>query len=166
MIEINATMIAQVVNFLILAVILRALAYKPVAKMLKQRSDKIQETINKADADKKAAEETLAQYKSQLADAQRRAQEIVDKAEVTARQERDALVAETKKEIERLKQNAQVEIQNERNRAFEQMQKEIVTLSLAAAEKVVGKNLTSKENDKLVNDFIAGLNEDMFNGVK
>ena len=166
MIELNATMIAQVVNFLILVAILRALAYKPVAKMLKQRSDKIQDAINKADADKKAAEETLAQYKSQLADAQKRAQEIVDKAEITARQEREALVAETKKEIERLKQNAQVEIQNERNRAFEQMQKEIVTLSLAAAEKVVGKNLTSKENDKLVNDFIAGLNEDMFNGVK
>ena len=37
MIEINATMIAQVVNFLILAAILRALAYEPVAKMLKQR---------------------------------------------------------------------------------------------------------------------------------
>jgi len=166
LIELNATMIAQVVNFLILAAILRALAYKPVARMLKQRSDKIQEAINKADADKKAAEDTLAQYKSQLADAQRRAQDIVDKAELTARQEREALVAETKKEIERLKQNAQVEIQNERNRAFEQMQKEIVTLSLAAAEKVVGKNLTSKENDKLVNDFIAGLNEDMFNGVK
>ena len=37
MIEINATMIAQVVNFLILAAILRALAYEPVAKMLKQK---------------------------------------------------------------------------------------------------------------------------------
>ena len=166
MIEINATMIAQVLNFLILAAILRALAYKPVAKMLKQRADKIQADINKADADKKAAEETLAQYKSQLADAQRRAQEIVDKAELTARQEREALVAETKKEIERLKQNAQLEIQNERNRAFEQMQKEIVTLSLAAAEKIVEKNLSSKENDKLVSDFIAGLNENMFEGVK
>ena len=51
-------------------------------------------------------------------------------------------------------------------RTTEQMQKEIVTLSLAAAEKIVEKNLTSKENDKLVSDFIAGLNEDMFNGVK
>ena len=164
MIEINATMIAQVVNFLILAAILRALAYEPVAKMLKQRSDKIKDAIDKADADKKAAEETLKQYKSQLADAQKRAAEIVEKAEITARQERDALVAETKKEIERLKQNAQLEIQNERNRAFEQMQKEIVTLSLAAAEKIVEKNLTSKENDKLVNDFIAGL--DNIEGVK
>lgn len=166
MIEINATMVAQVLNFLILAAILRALAYKPVARMLQQRSDKIRETIDKADADKKAAEETLKQYKSQLADAQRRAQEIVDKAELTARQERDVLVAETKKEIDRMKQNAAAEIENERNRAFEQMKAEIVSLSLAAAEKIVAKNLTSRENDKLVSDFISGLDKDMFNDVK
>lgn len=159
-------MIAQVLNFLILAAILRALAYKPVARMLQQRADKIKETIDKADADKKAAEETLAQYKSQLADAQRRAQEIVDKAELTARQEREALVAETKKEIDRMKQNAQAEIESERNRAFEQMRGEIVSLSLAAAEKIVAKNLTSKENDKLVSDFIAGLDKDMFSDAK
>lgn len=166
MIEINATMIAQVLNFLILAAILRALAYKPVARMLQQRSDKIKETIDKAEADKKAAEETLAQYRNQLADAQRRAQEIVDRAEITARQEREALVAETKKEIDRMKQNAQLEIQNERDRAFEQMKGEIVSLSLAAAEKIVAKNLTSKENDKLVSDFISGLDKNMFGDVK
>lgn len=166
MIEINATMVAQVLNFLILAAILRALAYKPVARMLQQRSDKIRETIDKADADRKAAEETLRQYKSQLADAQRRAQEIVDKAEITARQQRDALVAETKKEIDRMKQNAQAEIENERNRAFEQMKAEIVSLSLAAAEKIVAKNLTSKENDKLVSDFISDLDKDMFDEAK
>ncbi len=162
MIELNATLIAQILNFLILVAILRALAYKPVAKMLQQRADKIQETIDKANSDKKAAEDTLAQYKSQLADAQKRAQEIVDKAEITARQEREALVAETKKEIDRMKQNAQLEIQNERDRAFDQMKAEIVSLSLAAAEKIVAKNLSSKENDKLVSDFISGLDKNMF----
>ena len=166
MIDINATMIAQIVNFLVLVVILRALAYEPVAKMLKQRSDKIQGELDKADADRKAAEQTLAQYKAQLADANKRAQEIVDRAELTARQEREALVAETKKEIERMKATAQAEIQNERNRAFEEMKAEIVTLSLQAAEKIVAKNLSSKENDKLVNDFISGLNSDMFSDVK
>lgn len=166
MIEINATIIAQVVNFLILVAILRALAYEPVAKMLKQRSDKIQNSLDQAAADRKAAEQTLEQYKSQLADANKRAQEIVDRAELTARQEREALVAETKREIERMKANAQAEIQNERNRAFEEMKAEIVTLSLQAAEKIVAKNLSSKENDKLVNDFISGLNSDMFNEAK
>lgn len=166
MIDINATMIAQVVNFLVLVVILRALAYEPVAKMLKQRSDKIQNSLDQAAADRKAAEQTLEQYKSQLADANKKAQEIVDRAELTARQEREALVAETKREIERMKANAQAEIQNERNRAFEEMKAEIVTLSLQAAEKIVAKNLSSKENDKLVNDFISGLNSDMFNEAK
>ena len=166
MIDINATMIAQVVNFLVLVAILRALAYEPVAKMLKQRSDKIQDSLDQAAADRKAAEQTLAQYKSQLADANKRAQEIVDRAELTARQEREALVAETKREIERMKQTAQAEIQNERNRAFEEMKAEIVTLSLQAAEKIVAKNLSSRENDKLINDFISGLNSDMFSDVK
>ena len=166
MIEINATIIAQVLNFLILVAILRALAYEPVAKMLKQRADKIQNSLDQADADRKAAEQTLAQYKNQLADANKRAQEIVDRAELTARQEREALVAETKREIERMKQTAQAEIQNERNRAFEEMKAEIVTLSLQAAEKIVAKNLSSKENDKLVDDFIAGLNPKMFSDAK
>jgi len=159
-------MIAQVLNFLILAVILRAVAYKPVAKLLQQRSDSIKNSIDKAEADKKAAEETLAEYKNKLADAHKQAQAIVDKAEMTARQERETLVAETKKEIDRMKQNAQEEIQNERNRAFEEMKSEIVSLSLAAAEKIVAKNLTTKENDKLVNDFIASLDKDMLDGVK
>lgn len=163
LIELNATMIAQVVNFLILAAILRALAYKPVAKILKQRSDKIQDDLLKAEQDKKAAEQTLAQYKAQLADAQKKAADIIDKAELTARQERDAAIADTKKEIERLKQNAKIDILNEKNRAAEQIQKEIVALSIAAAEKVIAKNISSKDNDKLINDFINNLNVDLFN---
>ena len=166
MIELNATMIAQVLNFLILAAILRAVAYKPVAKLLQQRSDSIKNSIDKAEADKKAAAETLAEYKNQLADAHKKAQAIVDKAELTARQEREALVAETKKEIDKMKQTAQEEIQNERNRAFEQMKSEIVSLSLAAAEKIVAKNLSAKDNDKLVSDFISGLDKDMLSDVK
>ena len=166
MIEINATILAQILNFLILVVLLRAVAYKPVARLLQQRSDKIRNDLEKAEADRKAAEQTLADYKVQLADAHKKAQDIVDKANLTARQEHDAAVAETRKEIERMKQTAQAEIENERNRAFEDMKSQIVTLSLAAAGKVVSKNIDTKENDKLVNEFISNLNKDMFADLK
>ncbi|MBR4642472.1 MAG: F0F1 ATP synthase subunit B [Selenomonadaceae bacterium] len=166
MIEINATILAQILNFLILVVLLRAVAYKPVARLLQQRSDKIKGDLDRAEADRKAAEQTLAQYKAQLADAQQKAQAIVEKANLTARQEHDAAVEETRKEIERMKLSAQAEIENERNRAFEDMKSQIVTLSLAAAGKVVSKNLDTKENDKLVNEFIGSLNKDMFADMK
>ena len=166
MIEINATILAQILNFLILVVILRAVAYKPVARLLQQRSDKIKGDLNKAEADRKAAEQTLEEYKNQLSAAHKKAQEIVDKANLTARQEHDAAVEETRREIERMKLSAQAEIENERNRAFDQMKSQIVSLSLAAAGKIVSKNIDTKENDKLVNDFIAGLNKDMFADLK
>ena len=162
MIEINATILAQIINFLILVVLLRAVAYKPVARLLQQRSDKIKGDLDKAEADRKAAEQTLAEYKAQLADAHKKAQDIVDKANVTARQEHDAAVAETRKEIERMKATAQAEIENERNRAFDEMKSQIVSLSLAAASKVVTKNIDTKENDKLVNEFISKLDKNMF----
>jgi len=166
LIEINATILAQILNFLILVVILRAVAYKPVARLLQQRSDKIKGDLNKAEADRKAAEQTLEEYKNQLSAAHKKAQEIVDKANLTARQEHDAAVEETRREIERMKLSAQAEIENERNRAFDQMKSQIVSLSLAAAGKIVSKNIDTKENDKLVNDFIAGLNKDMFADLK
>lgn len=166
MIEINATILAQILNFLILVVLLRAVAYKPVARLLQQRSDKIKGDLDKAEADRKAAEQTLADYKAQLADAHKRAQDIVEKANLTARQEHDAAVAETRREIERMKVTAQAEIENERNRAFDQMKSQIVSLSLAAAGRVVSKNVDTKENDRLVTEFIAGLNKNMFVDLK
>ena len=52
MIEINATILAQILNFLILVVLLRAVAYKPVARLLQQRSDKIKGDLDKAEADR------------------------------------------------------------------------------------------------------------------
>ena len=166
MIEINATILAQIINFLLLVILLRAVAYKPVARLLQQRSDKIKGDLDKAEADRKAAEQTLEQYKAQLSDAHKKAQAIVDKANLTARQEHDAAVEETRREIERMKLAAQTEIENERNRAFDQMKSQIVSLSLAAAGKVVSKNIDTKENDKLVNDFISSLDKNMFADLK
>ncbi len=162
MIEINATFFAQILNFLILVAILRALAYKPIYKILKQRADKIQDSIDKANSDRKAAELSLAQYNAKLIDANKQAQLIIDQAHISARQFHDAAIADTKRDVERLKLNAQADIQLQRNRAFDQMKDQILSLSLLAAEKVLAKNISSKDNDKLINDFIDNLNPSIF----
>ncbi|MBR1397610.1 MAG: F0F1 ATP synthase subunit B [Selenomonadaceae bacterium] len=160
MIEINATIIAQILNFLILVVILRAVAYKPVVRLLQQRSDKIQNSIDKAEADQKAAEATLAQYKQKLQDANIKAQEIVDKAEKVARDEHDATVLATKKEIDQMKKAAEEDIQRDRERAVAQLKGEVITLSLAAAGKIISKNIDNKENERLIGEFINQLDKE------
>ena len=78
MIDINATLVAQMLNFLILVVVLRLVAYKPIVKMLKEREERIAGSIEKADADMAEAEAVLKDYKAQLASARVKAQDIMD----------------------------------------------------------------------------------------
>ncbi len=160
MIEINATIIAQILNFLILVILLRAVAYKPVVKMLKAREDKIAESLDKADADRAAAEAALRQNKEQLAAAQTKAQEIIDKAEKMARDEHDTSIQETKREIEQMKKAAQEEILRERARAVEQLKGEVVALSMAAAGKIITKNIDAADNEAIIGEFIAKLDKE------
>ena len=160
MIDLNATFFAQILNFLILVAILRALCYKPVVRMIKAREDKIAESLAKADSDVAEAESLKKDYQAQLAEAREKAQAIVDKAEKVAASNRETSLQDTKREIEQMKKTAQAEIQRDRERAADQLKKEIVALSLLAAGKVVEKNMEASENEALVGDFIDKLDKD------
>ena len=165
MIDINMTLVAQVINFLILVVLLKAVAYKPIVKMLKEREDKIAQSIEAAEADELKAKAVLVEYQDQLASARIQAQEIVDKAMKRAQEERDASVVETKKEIEQMRKAAQTEIIREREQAVVQLKGEVVALSMAAASKIIGTNLDAAGNDKLVSEFIDKLDKDKIGGL-
>ena len=160
MIDINATILAQMLNFLILVVVLRAVAYKPIVKMLKDREDTIAASLKKADDDAAKAEAALKEYQDQLANARTKAQDIVDKAEKRAQEDHEAFVQATQKEIAQMKEAAEQQIQRERQQALEQLKGEMITLSLAAASKIVSKNMDADENEKLIGEFIDQLDKD------
>lgn len=160
MIDINATLIAQMLNFLVLVVLLRIFAYKPIVKMLKEREERIAGSIKKADDDAAAAEATLKQYQEQLAGARVKAQEIIDKAEKRTREDHEASMQTTRAEIDQMKHAAQQEIQRERALAVEKLKGQVAALSIAAAEKIVSKNIDAAENEALIKEFIDQLDKD------
>jgi F-type H+-transporting ATPase subunit b len=160
LIDINATLIAQMLNFLVLVVLLRIFAYKPIVKMLKEREERIAGSIKKADDDAAAAEATLKQYQDQLAGARIKAQEIIDKAEKRTREDHEASMQTTKAEIDQMKHAAQQEIQRERALAVEKLKGQVAALSIAAAEKIVSKNIDAAENEALIKEFIDQLDKD------
>lgn len=160
MIDINATLVAQMLNFLILVVVLRLVAYKPIVKMLKEREERIAGSIEKADADMAEAEAVLKDYKAQLASARVKAQDIMDKAEKRAQDKHSAKIQETHSEIKQMKEAAQQQIQRERSQAVEQLKSQMVVLSMAAAQKIVSKNMDAAENEALIGEFIDQLDKD------
>jgi F-type H+-transporting ATPase subunit b len=165
MVDINMTLVAQIFNFLILAAILTKFAYKPLMKVLKEREDQIAKSIESAEADELKAQELLKEYHDQLATARIQAQEIVDKAIKRAQEEREAHINETKREIDQLRKAAQAEIVQERERAVAQLKGEVVALSMAAATKIIGSNIDTEANDRLIGEFIDKLDKDKMGGL-
>jgi len=165
LIDLNATMIAQIINFLILVALLTKFAYKPLMKALADRQAKIADSLNTAEQERAEAAKLKLEYQQQLLEARTQAQSIVDKAMRLAEQTKEEILEEARTENARLLKTAQEEIAREREYAMTQLRTEVVALSMAAASKIVGQNMDSTSNAKLVADFIDQLDEQKVGGL-
>lgn len=165
MVDLNATLIAQIINFLILVAILTKVAYKPLMQALADRQAKIAESLETAEQEKQAAEKLKQEYLAQLADARTQAQAIVEKAAKLAEQTKEEILKEAREESIRLVKATQEEIARERERAIAELKGEVVTLAVAAASKIIAQNMDEQANAKIVDDFIKKLDGKEIGGL-
>ncbi|MDR3562523.1 MAG: F0F1 ATP synthase subunit B [Negativicutes bacterium] len=166
MVDLNATLIAQIINFLILVAILTKVAYKPLMKALADRQARIANSLETAEEERAAAAELKREYQEQLAQARTQAQVIVEKATKLAEQAKDEIIQEARTEHARLLKEAREEIIREQQRAIAELKNEVVSLSIAAATKIIGHSVDTAVNAKLVTDFIDKLDEQKTGGLK
>ncbi|SMC38315.1 F0F1 ATP synthase subunit B [Sporomusa malonica] len=165
MVDLNATLIAQIINFLILVAILTKVAYKPLMQALADRQAKIADSLETAEQEKQAAEKLRQEYLAQLAEARTQAQAIVEKAAKLAEQTKEEMLKEAREESARLLKATQEEIARERDLAIAELKGEVVTLAVAAASKIIAQNMDETANAKIVDDFINNLDGKKIGGL-
>jgi len=153
-IDLNWTLVAQVVNFLILVFLLKKILAEPIKKALDNRQSYIEDSIATAEADKAEAATMKQTYHDQLMKARGEAQEIIDKATKFGEQTRDTIIEESKEEATKILKQAQAEIERERAKALADLRNEVASLSVLVAGRIIGQNLDAKGQDKLVEEFI------------
>ena len=159
MIDFNATLIAQVLNFLFLVFILAKFAYKPVINMMEDRKNKIASDLENAEMAKAEAEKLKAEYAAQLAAVRQEAQSIIENARKTAQSVHDKIIAETKEEQEQIVASAKDAILLEKQQALGEVRAQViklslVALSLVAAGKILEQKLNSAEDEKLAGSVV------------
>lgn len=165
MVELNGTLLAQIFNFLILVGILTKFAYKPLMQALEERQKKITDNIESAERERQEAEEIKLGYQKQLADARAQAQAIVEKAEKLAEETKEEILKEARLESARILKTVQDEVARERELALAQLKGEVVALSMAAAAKIIEKNIDNEANATLVSSFIEKLDTQKIGGL-
>jgi F-type H+-transporting ATPase subunit b len=148
------TLAAQVVNFIILLLLLYFFAYKPVMKMLDERSRKIKDSMEEVQKVKAQAAQTEEEFKKKIEAASKEGQEVIARAMRTGEEARQRAQAEAKQEAQALVEKARVEIQRERAETIGELRQEFADLTVVAAEKVIGKSLDKEAHRQIIDQVL------------
>ena len=140
------------VIFIIVVILLGKFAWGPVLGLLQQREEFIHRSLSDAKRDRDEAEGRLKEYAAKLQSAQREAIGIIEEARRDAERLRDELRERAKSEADTLIKNAERQVQLETSRALQQIRKEAVDLSVAIASKLLQRNISPADNERLIND--------------
>lgn len=154
LLEVNATLIVEILAFLAMVELLRRYVYPAVIRAAEARQKQIQEQLEGAERANQAAEERLREVDERLADARRQAQEMLDAASRSADQVRVELRRQGEEEGRRQIERAQREIEGEKQRAIADLRGEVADLVATATERVLGETLDRDRHRRLIDAAI------------
>ncbi|MFO1389306.1 F0F1 ATP synthase subunit B [Cellvibrio sp.] len=155
--NINATLIGQMVAFVIFIYLTGRFVWPPIVAAMAERSKRIADGLQAADRAEKDLELAKQKVAEQLSTAKKEAAAIVDLANKRAIEIVEEAKAKALVEAERVKAAAQAEIEQNASRAREELRAKVVTLALAGAEKILESSIDQNAHNELVNKLAAEL---------
>jgi F-type H+-transporting ATPase subunit b len=147
-------LISQIVNFTLLAVLLYFVAYKPVLRMLDERSARIQKGLEDAEVASRRAAEMEQEYEQRMVEARREGQEIIAQATQMSEKARQDILAQAREEARAQVEHAREEIARERDQAMAELRQQVADLSLTISEKVLAETLDEEKQRRLIAQFL------------
>ncbi|HTU03168.1 MAG TPA: F0F1 ATP synthase subunit B [Candidatus Sulfotelmatobacter sp.] len=156
-INLNVTLLIQAINFLILIALLSRFLFRPLTGFVRERAEGIRRSLQEAAAAREAAAHSQEEMRAEMLKMQREAGLLREQAQRDAEVERERLQAAARTEADRLIAQARAEIAAETQRARVSLRQEAVDLSLAAAERLLGRALTGEDQQRLAEQYIREL---------
>jgi F-type H+-transporting ATPase subunit b len=147
--------LSQVVSFGIVLFILAKFGFPVIQRTLEQRRAIIQEGVENAERARRELAEATKNAEEILRKAGIQAQERIEQATRLAEKERERIEQETQARLAQMEQQQIARIQQEAARARAELSRLVVNLSINAAGKVISKSVDTKDNRRMVEEFVA-----------
>jgi F-type H+-transporting ATPase subunit b len=147
-------LLAQIINVAVLFGLLYLVAYKPIMRMLDERSRKIKESMEQTEYIKQQAERAEEEAAKRIEAAAKEGQEAITRALRTGEEIRQGAQQQARQEAEALIARARAEIQRERDEAIDDLRKEFADITIMAAEKVIDRSLDKKAHRQIIDKVL------------
>ena len=158
MLDINPGLILwTILTFLVLLVVLKKLAWKPLLHALTAREEKIRVSLQQAEEAQKAAKELLEENRKQLAKSGEESQRIIREGRELGEKLKAEIVERANSASRQMVAQAKEEIGREREAALLQLRGEVADIAIMAAGKILDANLDSPKQRALVDGVLQNL---------
>lgn len=150
----SGDMVYQLVAFIILLILLKKFAWGPLMGIMKQREDHIASEIEAAEQSRSEAKKILEEQRNLLKEARNEAQGLIESAKKQGDVQREEIIVAARAESERIKESAKLEIEQQKEKAVATIREQVASLSVLIASKVIEKELSAEDQEKLINEYI------------
>ncbi len=154
LINLDASLLVQAINFLLLLVLLYKLAYRPLLAKMEERSAAIKHQLEEAERAREEGRRSLAEYEAQLQAARAEARAIRERALREAQAEQQSLIRAAKEESARILESARAELEQGVRRARAELRQEVGSLAVEIAQRLIERDLREGDHRRLVEETL------------
>jgi F-type H+-transporting ATPase subunit b len=143
-----------IITFLVLLTLLAKFAWRPLLQALETRQAQIRKSLDDAQLAKQELERLQSESAQIVAKARVDAEAIVSKSRADGDRLREDMRAKARAEADAIVRSAERQIQLETQRALQQIRHEAVDLSVMIASKLIQRNLSTADNERLIQDAL------------
>ncbi len=141
MIDLNYTLLIQMINFLLLIFILNLLLYKPITKIIDERNKKIEDSKSEVESLDEQAELKIADYEEKMRQARQEAMSQRNEVKEEGEEAGKEIVEATRGEISTMIEGFKVTLANEREAARNVLRDQAKKIAVEISEKVLGRGV-------------------------
>ena len=143
-----------IVTFLVLLALLAKFAWRPLLQALETRQQAIRKSLDDAQQAKQELERLNAESAQIIARSRVEADAIISQSRSDGDRLREEIRQKARAEADHIVKSAERQIQLETSRALEQIRHEAVELSVMIASKIIQRNLTREDNERLIDEAL------------
>ena len=152
--EINATLLGQIITFAILVLFTLKFVWPPLNKMLEDRAEKIASGLAAAEKGKMELLNAENRVLEELNHAQIRVTEIIKNAEIRADDIINSAKNKALKESEKIIIDAKLQVEQEYNRAKEQLRAQVADLVILGAQQILKVEVDKQRHEAVLADIV------------
>ena len=152
--------VIQLIAFILLLLIVFFIGYKPLKKMMQKRQDTVNSMIEDTKKNQAIAHKAAQESDQKILEGKQEAERIIASARKQAEHEKSQMLEAAQNEIALKRKKADEEIESAKIASKEEVRKQIIDVAMLASETLLEREVSSKDNERLVASFVDELTKD------